>query len=568
MRVRIYDTEGQLRYGRSEDDQRNRFVSEVYRNAKLRFLVDTRGDSFRVLCYVRAVESEGQRSEQFYVGMVSDTPVELSEFKREAVGALRKVFHEIDLSNPTTNVFEYLDANIDVSGYLPEDDLHAVRSLADQGERLDFGAGDQRAALSVAKALGDVPAKVVIADAGRTEYYDDAEVVLDTGYDGDGITASKDTTEKIQRYLGRQSKGAAEEKIESIGKQAKELKEIKREEGLTDSEVDKPLRNALKTQFPGIFRTETPSEKTTEKKKRQKTSTTKSKTTEPETTTKPADVSPDAEDSEKGGFIDSVPTKALGGILVIGIIGALVAGAAVSGFSLSDVINDIGGDDNGGENGGNESGGDGGENSAPVTFADVLINGEEWEDYEVPEDIETLEVSGELNGANDSDETVNATLSNGSSPLPKSSTTSTGFSFGFSKEEVRGELGYSNYIGDDALMLNLTGENINDSRGAEIEWDTQLPPELTVYNGNKTTDSGKTTVQFTVRNRGNRTGAWTVSLNNSTSSINTTSIDNLEGNSEQNENLSVSDDYSVEEITCSKDSDGATCSEDFPYSDF
>jgi hypothetical protein len=575
MRIRIYDTEGKLRYGRSEDDQRNRFVSEVYRNAKLRFLIDTRGDSFRVLCYVRAVESEGQRSEQFYVDMVSDTPVELSEFKREAVKTLRKVFHEIDLSNPTTDVFEYLDADMDASQLLPEDDLHAVRSLADQGETLDFGAGDQRAALSVAKSLGGIPAKVVIADAGRTEYYDDAEVVLDTGFDGEGIAASKKTTEKIKQYLERQSKSAAEKKIADIEKQAKELKEIKREEGLSDSEVDKPLRNVLKTQFPGTFRSKKKEETGAEKRTRKETQTTRSKKTKPETTTKPADVSSDGDDSEKGGFVSSVPTKALGGVLIIGIIGLLVAGVAVYGPPLSELMDGGGNGDGAETGGGNESNTDGGDgnsggNDDPIEFGEVLINGEEWGDYEVTDET-TLRVSGELNNADDKE--VNGSLADGTSVISDTQSTSSGFELSFEQGEVREDIGYDDYDGDSGLTLSLSAENVAEPMEATVDWDTRLPPELILNTDsvNETNvNNNTTTVRFTVRNRGNRTGSWEVSLNNGTSAVNTTTIEGLGGNSKRNESLSVSQSLSEIEIVCSpeQESEDATCSDSFPYSDF
>lgn len=498
MRIRIYDTEGKLRYGRSEDDQRNRFVSEVYRNAKLRFLIDTRGDSFRVLCYVRAVESEGQRSEQFYVDMVSDTPVELSEFRREAVKTLRKVFHEIDLSNPTTDVFEYLDADMDASQLLPEDDLHAVRSLADQGETLDFGAGDQRAALSVAKALGGIPAKVVIADAGRTEYYDDAEVVLDTGFDGEGIAASKKTTEKIKQYLESQSKSAAEKKIADIEKQAKELKEIKREEGLSDSEVDKPLRNVLKTQFPGIFRSKKKEETGAEKRTRKETQTTRSKKTKPETTTKPADVSSDGDDSEKGGFVNNVPTKALGGVLVVALIVLVVGGAAATGFiPLPDMPPDSDDTDDTDTEQPSEN------TSDNIGFVETSLTS--LNELDEPIRRSTLTVNGTVNSTDRV--TVNGILTGDDDWSDDDEDVTNGsFNLTYEEDDVRD-------IGNDIhrLTLNLSisqdGEYIT-SETAEFDWDVRVPPTLNVTNSTVEGGNNTSTVSVEVENIGTPTDDW------------------------------------------------------------
>jgi hypothetical protein len=548
MRVRIYDTEGQLRYGRSEDDQRNRFVSEVYRNAKLRFLVDTREDSFRVLCYVRAVESEGQRSEQFYVDMVSDTPVELSEFKREAVGALRKVFHEIDLSNPTTNVFEYLDANIDVSGYLPEDDLHAVRSLADQGERLDFGAGDQRAALSVAKALGNVPAKVVIADAGRTEYYDDAEVVLDTGFDGEGIAASNQTTEKIQQYLERQSKGAAEEKVESIGKQAKELKEIKREEGLTASEVDKPLRNALKTQFPGIFRTER-KETSSEKKTRKQTRTMSSETAKPETTTKPT--STDTEDSGEESFASRIPMKAVGSVFVVGLILLVVGGAAVTGV-LPDDLPDLlpGSGDDGKEN----------ETSPLPEFSSnpfENLGSKDWNS-------KNISIGGELDKSTENT-TVKGVLANSDGEGEDivendNDTEEEPFSLTYKIEDVRGKMGYE----DHDLTLNLSiyeNGNRTDSESDEFVWDVRVPPTLTMTNDTVSVPDNSSTVPLEVENAGNITGNWQVGLEVDGNGTDNETVERRGGDTDTVEltaDTELTSDNNVT-VTCTPDDDESKC---------
>jgi len=252
MRVRIYDTEGNLRYGQSRDDQRNEFIGKVYRNSKLRFLMDTTGGASHILCYVRAIENKGQRSEQFYVEMTVESGVNnlLSAFQEEAVKKLRKVFHKIDLSNSTTDVFEYLSEDLDASQYFSGRDLQATKSLAEEGNRLDFGAGDQRAALAVAKEMTDISAKVVIADSGRTEYYDDAEIVLDTGFDGQGVVPSQETSEKIEGYFERQAKTAAKRKIAAIGEQARELKKIKQNEGLKRLRGRRAAQRSPDEQFP------------------------------------------------------------------------------------------------------------------------------------------------------------------------------------------------------------------------------------------------------------------------------------------------------------------------------
>ncbi len=253
-KVRIYDSEGYLKFGQPGDDQRSSFIREAYSSSKLRLYVDTRSKPYRAVCYFRAIESSGQRSEQFYgeIEFEGDVEALLPELKHQVESKAREIFHELDLSNPTTDAFEHLDVELDVSRYMDPEDVDAVKDAVTGGQQLTFGAGDHLPALALVQQLLTAGREYVVADAGRTPQFSDAELVLDTGFEGTGLAPSKETSRKLGNVKPGGKKDDVDEHIDAIESELAALRELKQRKGVSSSRVEEKLGRALDRYFPNL----------------------------------------------------------------------------------------------------------------------------------------------------------------------------------------------------------------------------------------------------------------------------------------------------------------------------
>lgn len=531
MKIRIYDIDGELRYGRSTGDQRSEFIPEVYRNAKLRFMMDTRSSPCKLLCYVRAIESEGQGPEHFYVEATADSDTEdlLSEFRRKGTEKLRRVFHEVDLSSPTTDVFEYLNEEIDVSRYLTEREIQSAKSLAEEGRRLDFGAGDQRAAVAVAKEMTDIPVRVSIADSGRTQYYEDTEVVLDTGFDGEGIVPLGGTAEKIEKHSARQAKTSVKRKIAEIGEKTRELREIKQEEGLSESEVEEPLKDAMVNSFPELFRisrdTEGESSEESAETGKRVTATTAGGGGDGINWRQPG-----SKPMVVGAGIVAVAFLLIGGLVMVGAAGyiqdgaeGLLTGSGDNGEEDgADVQDDEEEDGDNGDEDSQESEEEEEERDEPpdVGFVDTEINGEDWgeanlssdDDLSVTGALEAVEVEEgveiELTGSLSEDDNVIQV----NRSIEETGNYTHEFELEFSLEDVRDEMGY----GVRNTSVNITAQfddEVLDSEAAEVSWDAGDEPELELVEVGGEPELDSEVFEIEVMNVGDAEGEWNISIN-------------------------------------------------------
>jgi len=256
-RVKIYDSEG-YEYGR-EGAKRNEQIASFF-TSSVRAIIDASSTSIKMICYFRAREGKGQRTNQFYAEYGAESLKSVyREFKSSVEKKAKELGLEVDYSRESTHILRDIDK---VDAGLPgisDTDMDCVKRLIEKREKLDFGASDYNVAIKAAKEAIYQKRVVAISDSGRVNEIKNVDVVFDTGYNGRGLEPSKETKRKIKDVRRSVRQNQVKESLNNVREELQKLKRLSGKDGVNRSDVNDRLKNIVRNEFPNIF----PKRKTT-----------------------------------------------------------------------------------------------------------------------------------------------------------------------------------------------------------------------------------------------------------------------------------------------------------------
>ena len=252
-RVKIYDSEG-YEYGR-EGAKRNEQIASFF-TSSVRAIIDASSTSIKMICYFRAREGKGQRTEQFYAEYGAESLKSVyREFKSSVERKAKDLGLEMDYSRESTHILRDIDKADPGYPGLSDTDKRGVKSLIEtrEKEKLDFGASDYNVATRAAKAAAYRDRVVAISDSGRVSEIKNVDVVFDTGYNGRGLEPSKKTKRKMKDVRRKARQKQVKESLNNVRVELQKLKSLSGKEGVSRSDVNDRLKNIVRNEFPSIF---------------------------------------------------------------------------------------------------------------------------------------------------------------------------------------------------------------------------------------------------------------------------------------------------------------------------